>query len=67
MTTISHRETMIVKKKLEVQKINFVNTTLTNVIQKTLKFTLMRPRRNTEKNYIIRAKCIENYIMALCL
>lgn len=42
MTTISHRETMIVKKKLEVQKINFVNTTLTNVIQKTLKITLMR-------------------------
>lgn len=42
MTTISHRETMIVKKKLEVQKVNFVNTTLTNVIQKTLKFTLMR-------------------------
>lgn len=42
MTTISHRETMIVKKKLEVQKINFVNTTLTNVIQKTLKITLMK-------------------------
>ena len=23
--------------------------------------------RNTERNYIIRAKCIEGYIMALCL
>ena len=23
--------------------------------------------RNTERNYIIRAKCIESYIMALCL
>ena len=23
--------------------------------------------QNTERNYIIRAKCIEDYIMALCL
>ena len=56
MTTISHRETMIVKKKLEVQKINFVNTTLTNVIQKTLKITLMKldeTQRETIKYYLI--------------
>lgn len=63
MTTISHRETMIVKKKLEVQKVNFVNTTLTNVIQKTLKFTLMRldeTQRETINHWIV-------LIMALCL
>lgn len=62
MTTISHRETMIVKKKLEVQKINFVNTTLTNVIQKTLKSTLMRLDETREK-----LLALNSLIMALCL
>lgn len=62
MTTISHRETMIVKKKLEVQKINFVNTTLTNVIQKTLKSTLMRLDETREK-----LLALDSLIMALCL
>lgn len=62
MTTISHRETMIVKKKLEVQKINFVNTTLTNIIQKTLKSTLMRLDETREK-----LLALDSLIMALCL